>query len=184
MDLDEFNALFEGFERTAFRVEARDRYDVADERQEFAAFLSGEDLPRRTPENDPWLARVAKARASGRTVERVRVVAQPLTDYTRFELAGYPDNVAAGEKVWIVARSELSEADQAWANEDFWIFDDETVVLIQYDDQDRFLGVERVEEPGRYLTAKRRALDLAVKLEAFVGRPCASGREANRGAAG
>jgi hypothetical protein len=41
MNGDEFEALFRGFERSAFRIEARDRYDVPDEQEEFAAFQEG-----------------------------------------------------------------------------------------------------------------------------------------------
>jgi hypothetical protein len=52
VQVEEFGALFERFERSAFRVEAHDRYDVDDEREEFAAFLKGEachlEAPRAT----------------------------------------------------------------------------------------------------------------------------------------
>jgi Family of unknown function (DUF6879) len=41
---EEFGALFERFERSAFRIEARDRYDVENEREEFTAFLEGKAL--------------------------------------------------------------------------------------------------------------------------------------------
>jgi hypothetical protein len=37
VQVEEFGALFERFERSAFRIEARDRYDVENERDEFAA---------------------------------------------------------------------------------------------------------------------------------------------------
>jgi hypothetical protein len=59
VQVEEFGALFERFERSAFRIEARDRYDVEHERDEFAAFLEGKPLPPRFAESDPWLSLVA-----------------------------------------------------------------------------------------------------------------------------
>ena len=168
MELEEFSAQFERFKRSAFRIEARDRYDVDDEREEFATFLEGKDLRTRTAETDPWLALVAAGKAAGRVIERVRIVGEPLTDYTRFEFAGYRDNIAAGEKVRVVPRTALEDTDQAWASEDFWIFDERLVVVLHYDGDGRFLGADQAEEPGPYLEARRRALSLAVDFENFV----------------
>jgi hypothetical protein len=71
MTLDDFGRLFQSFARSAFRVEARDRYDVPAERDEFTAFRAGTRLHRRAPDQDAWLALVASATASGRTVDRV-----------------------------------------------------------------------------------------------------------------
>lgn len=77
MELAEFGALFERFERSAFRIEARDHYDVDDERERFAAFLEGRPALPRTPEDAAWLALVAASRAAGRVIERVRIVSEP-----------------------------------------------------------------------------------------------------------
>ena len=85
MEVEKLTARFGRFERSAFRVEARDRYDVDNEREEFAAFLEGKSMRPRTAESDPWLALVAAGRAAGRVIERVRIVSEPLTEYTRFD---------------------------------------------------------------------------------------------------
>jgi Family of unknown function (DUF6879) len=75
---DEFAALFERFRWSAFRLEARDDYSVPDEEQDLATFLDGREVPPRTPDNDSWLALVA--RAAGRSIVRVRVVGRPVTE--------------------------------------------------------------------------------------------------------
>lgn len=67
---------------------------------------------------------VAGGKAAGRLIERVRLVSEALTEYTRFEFTGYRENIAAREKVRVVPRAALADADQGWASEDFWIFDD------------------------------------------------------------
>jgi hypothetical protein len=168
VQVEEFGALFERFERSAFRIEARDRYDVENERDEFAAFLDGKPLPPRSAESDAWLSLVAAHRAAGRLIERVRIVSQPLTDYTHNEFAAYRDDIAAGEKVRVVARAALTDADQSWASEDFWIFDDESVVLSPTTTTDAFIGVQQAEDTTPYLEAKQRALSIAIDFEQFV----------------
>ncbi|MGI8506075.1 MAG: DUF6879 family protein [Solirubrobacteraceae bacterium] len=101
---------------------------------------------------------VAAATAQGRSIERVRIFARPLTDYTRFEFAAYSDNIAAGEKVRVIDRSLLRMEDRSWANEDFWIFDDEIVVILRYDPRGCFLGADRADEVQHYLSAEQRAI--------------------------
>jgi hypothetical protein len=84
-------------------------------------------------------------------------VSQPFTDYTRYEFAAYSDNIAAGEKVRVVPRAALAADDQRWASEDFWIFDDELVALLSYDEEGRFLGAQQAEDTTPYLDAKQSA---------------------------
>jgi hypothetical protein len=165
---EEFGALFERFERSAFRIEGRDRYDVENERDEFAAFLEGKPLPPRSAESDHWLSLVANHKAAGRRIERVRIVSEPLTDYTRYEFVAYRENIAAGEVVRVVPRAALTDADQGWAGEDFWIFDDERVALLSYDDDGHFLGVQEASDTRPYLDAKQRALSIAIDFEDFL----------------
>lgn len=168
MTPDQFGALFERFRRSAFRLEARDEYNVPDEQEDLAAFLDGREVAPGTPENDPWLALVARATATGRTFTRVRIVGRPITSYTRFEFAGYPANVAAGEVIRVAERAWLHDADNTWANEDFWLFDDQTVIKLRYDRQGRFLGAEPDSNLDAYLSARQRALALSVDLGKFT----------------
>jgi hypothetical protein len=168
MTPEDFGALFERFERSAFRLEARDRYDVPDEQEDLTAFLNGQKPTPKTPDNDSWLALVARATASGRSIVRVRIVGRPLTEYTRFEFAAYPENIAAGEEIRVVERGSLHGIDTTWADDDFWIFDDETVALLRYDDEGRFLGAERVSDVGAYLSARQQALTMSVSFADFA----------------
>ena len=63
---------------------------------------------------------------------RVHVVDRPLTDYVRYELAVYAENVAAGEDVLIADSSVYPEL--AGLTQDFALFDSETAVLFDYDE--------------------------------------------------
>jgi hypothetical protein len=165
---EEYSALFEGFSRSAFRVEARDEYNVPDEQEDLAAFSKGQKVPPRTPDNDSWLALVARATAAGRSMTRVRVIGRPVTSYTRFEFAAYQENVAAGERIRVIERAWLHGADTSWADTDFWLFDDETAALLRYGNQGHFLGADRASDLDTYLSAKQRALALSVDLADFT----------------
>ncbi|MGH3521323.1 MAG: DUF6879 family protein [Mycobacterium sp.] len=70
-------------------------------------------------ENNGWLAELASHVAAGRRRYRVLVVDRLLTEYLRYELAAFADNVAAGEEVFVVLR----EADRRLIalTEDFWM---------------------------------------------------------------
>lgn len=74
---EEFGRLFETFERTAFRLETLDVYDVEEEQDEIARFLAGEDLGPEWDDN-PWVRSMTD---KGKSLSRVHVLRSPLTDY-------------------------------------------------------------------------------------------------------
>lgn len=154
--------MFDQFQRDAWRLEARDTYSVAGEETRIEQFLRDGTVPRKTIENNEWLATVAAARARGASIGRVRLVGHPITTYTRFEFAAYPDNVAIGEDVRVVDRAWLDESwDQA---PDFWIFDSETVFVQTYDHDGAYLGAERAGDVEPYIELREMVSALAVPL--------------------
>ncbi len=129
---------FESFERSAWRLEARDIYLVHEYDDALDAFLSGRPMP---PRADGWAEVVRAATKRGATMSRIRLVGHPITDYTRFEFAMYVQNVEFGEDVRIVDRSWL---DDSWATApDVWLFDDRLAFRQIYSDKGEYLGAER-----------------------------------------
>lgn len=157
--------LWAGVERSVFRLETLDAYDVPEEAERLAAFLTGRAMPPRTPGNDPYLERVARLTAAGRTVARVHVVGQPHSDYVRYELACYAENVAAGEQVLIAERAGyLSNL-----VEDFWLFDDRTVALMRYSPEGTFLGIEDASDRlDDFLAQRDRAVAAAIPYDKYT----------------
>lgn len=130
---------FEAFEQSAWRLEARDTYLVPEYDEALAAFLAGRPLPPRT---DGWADVVRIAARRGARVSRIRLVGHPITDYTRFEFALYPENVKFGEDVRIVDRTWL---DGSWAAApDAWLFDDRLAFRQVYSDAGEYLGAEQI----------------------------------------
>ena len=120
---------------SAWRIEALQHYAGTGDEVRQRAFRAGEPLPPPGPGKQADLALIARLTKAGRTIGRIHVIDQPLSDYVRYELAVYAENAAAGEEVRIADRS--SHPELAEVNEDFTIFDAETfeaaVILFDYD---------------------------------------------------
>jgi hypothetical protein len=163
MSFEEFDAAFDAFRATAFRLETLPRYSDEEEDAELALFLAGKLLPERSARTVPWLKRVADTTVAGKRWRRVHIVRHPLTDYLRFELVGYEANVEAGEDVRIADRDAYPEL--AELRHDFWLFDAETpeafVLLMSYDDAGRFTGFEQTTDLD-VIRRCQRERDLAV----------------------
>jgi hypothetical protein len=156
---EQWRTFFDSFQRTAFRLETRPAYDVTSERKEFECFLSTGSLS--IPEEDPWLTRVRRFRATGRWIGRVHVLRRPLTDYLRYEFAVYRHTVAAGEDIRILDLA--TQPDPGLPSQDFWLFDDTAVVRMDYDDRGAQLGRELLEgvDAALYVEWRRTALTCA-----------------------
>jgi len=133
----------QNFKRLAFRLETLPEYRVEQEAEWFAEWQRSGNAPELTPDNDSWCKLIAEARSSGRRMQRVRLVTTPLTDYERFELATFRDSVAAGEEIRVCHRESWERIETADNNpSDFWLFDDETIIMLNYDAEGRFQGTK------------------------------------------
>jgi hypothetical protein len=111
---------------------------------------------------------------AGRTMSRVHVVVEPLTDYMRFELTwAYAPTVLAGEDVRIVPVPEGC----GWPERlpepgtDYWLFDSETLYRQHYDESGWWLGTQPVDDHREIALAVRwrdEALSIAVPWHEFV----------------
>ncbi|WP_369689886.1 DUF6879 family protein, partial [Nocardiopsis alborubida] len=107
---DAWREFFDAFSDYAFRLETLPVYGVTSEDEEFKRFLAGEPRPDEELTDSPWLHRVRRFTTSGRRVERVHVVTQPLSDYLRYEMEwGYDFNIVAGEDVRIIETETPSD---------------------------------------------------------------------------
>ncbi|MCI0688677.1 MAG: hypothetical protein L0Y54_15795 [Sporichthyaceae bacterium] len=120
---NDFDELFRTFKRSAFHLEMRDEYHVANEVDPFRRWLNGE--PDDYEWFQGWLDLMRSATDAGKTVQRARVMTEPITDYVRFEHALAPFNVAAGEEVFWVPRDRTAGID--FPEHDYWLFDESIV---------------------------------------------------------
>jgi hypothetical protein len=75
---------------------------------------------------------------------------------------GYPANVAAGEAIYI-----LDHRPDGLLTVDFWLFDDATAVVLEYDDEGRFLAPVVAETLAPYRQARDMALKSSVPFREY-----------------
>lgn len=158
---DLFLEMVRSFRESAFRLETRDSYALGYERTDFEHFLAGSPTP--PPELDwwrPWLDRVTRWRQEGKTIGRVRVLADPPTGYQRWML--WADRWAreAGEDIRYIPRGKANEIGLPAV--DWWLLDDEQAIIMAFDDDGRPGQKTLVTEPD-LIARYRRWRDLAVR---------------------
>lgn len=146
MTPEDFDALFDSFRSTVFRLEALPAY-AGEEDDRLHAFYAGRALPERSVRTEPWLARIALTTITEhKTWTRVRVVDEPMTDFQRYQMEPYKESQAAGEQIRVVTRAALDDT-----GPDFWLFDAGTPsargVVMHYSDDFRWLGADVVTDP-------------------------------------
>ncbi|MFC1429536.1 DUF6879 family protein [Streptacidiphilus sp. N1-3] len=146
---DRFDELFRTFQHTAWRWETQRGYDSDRQSPAYQAFLRGEEAVR--DRRRPWLVNIAAQVREGKRIERVRVLDNPPTEGQRFLLSGAPYNIDAGEDIRHLDRAKAEEL--RLPEDDFWLFDSRLLLRMHFDDQQRWLGAEAVEEPAEVLTA-------------------------------
>lgn len=157
---------------SAWRLEAQQHYKVPDDEYRQQAFHAGEPLPPPRDELADDMRLIRQLKQRGRRVGRVHIVDRPLSPYIQYELAVYPENVAAGEEVRIADRSRHPELGAL--REDFVVADmeggDPAVMLFDYDPATQVRGFRLVaaDDAQRYLDELGLALSLSVPLTEFT----------------
>ncbi|MGW8377934.1 DUF6879 family protein [Streptomyces sp. ODS28] len=157
--------LFEEFEHTAWRLETRRGYASDRNSPHWERFWAGEDT---TYELNPWRENVKAQTAQGKRFERVRIVDDPPSEGQRFLFARGLGNVAAGEDIRNLNRSEAERL--ALPDYDFWLFDSRVLMKLEIDDEDTTLGVRLIRDPEAVLAAcqaRDAAWHHAVRTEEF-----------------
>lgn len=167
-----FKQLFDHYRYSVFRLETEQNYDSPNEVAGLRAFLRGEPPPPDDPGKAEWISVVHAARRTRRTIQRVHVVTEPLSDYIRYELAwSYAPNLQAGEDIRIVAVPK----GHAWPVEltcaDFWLFDASRLYVMKYDQHNAWRGVRQIHDPSQIIhaaQAREAALHLSVPYTDYV----------------
>lgn len=151
------------FTRALFRLETLDLYRIDLTGQDFARYCAGEQEPD-MERKQKWLNVIRREVSEERYTRRVHIVRSPLNDYLRYECEwGYAYNAEAGEDIRILDLAEVA-APETLLLEDFWLIDDDRVVLMHYDEHGEFLKGEVLPETEveLYRTVRDATWDKAV----------------------
>ena len=142
------DSFFSSYRREALHLEMRDVYATDIEHSRFHTWLRGEPLD---PDAEaewwrPWFELMAANRAEGKTLRRLRIVSEPVTDYIRFEWLDAFKLVEAGEEVRWLPRRRASTL--LLPGNDYWLFDNETVNYTHFDGDGHVLAQEITTNAG------------------------------------
>ena len=166
LDGEQFAKHLTGYARTAWRFETQPTYTMSGEQDSLRRWRSGE--PRPAEHNAGWHKTVRAAVAAGKTIGRVRVVRQPLTEYQRYQFDwGIPGNIEAGEDIRVL---DLTDSELDLPSHDFWLFDSSLVVDLNFNPDGTLLDVDQRENPdlGMYLRWQQTALKYAVPFGEYA----------------
>lgn len=113
---------------------------------------------------------VREATAEGRHFARVRVVELPMSDWSRYSYTLARHNIAAGEDIRYLARTSAPDLPDS----DYWLFDSSKLLIMRFDDADRFVGGELVKDPAEIVQAnywRDAAWHKAVRRDDFASEP-------------
>ncbi|ONI73065.1 hypothetical protein ALI144C_44755 [Actinosynnema sp. ALI-1.44] len=137
---EEFQQLFSREWTTAWRWECQGTYREPQEQEPLQRFLAGD-----TDQSwFRWPGRVREWVTQGRQLGRVRMLTDPLTDYLRFELSITPPALDAGEDIRFMPAARAAELQAP--TQDYWMFDDAEVALLEFGDQGVH-GAELITDP-------------------------------------
>lgn len=138
-DLGEFFA--QHFTQTAFRLERLPEYAVGTDGSDFQRWLDGAPEPTWERKN-VFLDDLRADMAAGRRNFRVKVMSARPTDYERYACEwGYALN-AQYEDIGILDLSTTRFPDELAGLHDFWLLDDQHVLVMVYDANGQFVGGE------------------------------------------
>lgn len=166
VDNELFNRCFEDFQTSAWRFETQPTYTMPREQPGLARFLAGE--PKPPDHNERWHGRIRTWAAAGKTINRVRTVRRPLTDYQRLQFSwSIPGNVEAGENVHVL---DLTELELDLPTQDFWIFDESLVVQLNFRPDGTLINREKQEDStvDQYIAWRDTALKHSVPFSEWT----------------
>jgi hypothetical protein len=171
-DQAELICILDDWHETCFRLESLDEYNVEHEASRLEAYLRGDPVRPYHEGQQAWLEELRRESSEGKRRTRVHAIGGPLTPYLQYEIEwAYTANVDAGEDVRILHRESWAETPFGDRPPDFYLLDDQVVVVMQYDAEGHWLGGEVITDPmevGRYRDIRDRALAEAVPFREYL----------------
>jgi len=172
--MNNFDKNWRNAKKNIFRLEGRPEYKVASEQEDIANWKKGELNLGANKEWQKWMELLKSAKTRGVVTQRVRVAPTPLPDYIKFEIDSWQKySVKNGDKIFFLDKNDYQEIITAYGfnAKDFWLFDDQHLLIFNYDKSGQFAGEILIEDGGmarRYSEMKAKLLQKATPLETFV----------------
>lgn len=135
------------FQREAVHLEMRDVYATEVEKTRFETWLRGQPFDPLAEAEWwwPWFELMTRNNQADKTLRRLRIVSEPVTDYIRFEWHDAAQLVRAGEDVRWLPRRRASTL--LLPGNDFWMFDRKTVAFTHFSGDGHVLDHQVTTDP-------------------------------------
>ncbi len=137
--------------KSLFRFESLQTYNV-----------EGEDISDPDEGMEDWWDFIASKTKAGVTMQRVRLVTQPLTDYTKMELEVHKKSKTFGDDIRIIDEEKFKSLQIK--QQDFWLIDDSVCLTMNYSASGEYLGFTIENDVETYLKIKSSLLENSVEL--------------------
>ncbi|MFE9243488.1 DUF6879 family protein [Nocardiopsis sp. NPDC006938] len=146
LDAEGWARIFQECRESAYHLEMRDHYAVAEEQADVERWRVGDWGPEQDARSKAgWLELMRATAARNVSLRRVRIVSEPVSEYIRFEHEGTPQNLGAGEDIRWLPRQRASSL--ALPGNDCWIFDGAKVLFNHFTGDGGWVGNEISTEP-------------------------------------
>ncbi|MEN9338081.1 MAG: hypothetical protein RIQ41_395 [Candidatus Parcubacteria bacterium] len=110
-----------------------------------------------------WWNFIESKTKSGITMQRVRLIIEPLTEYTKSELVVHKKSKTFGDTIKIVKEEVFNTLNIK--QEDFWLIDEKVVLKMKYSTDGEYLGFDIVEnDTDFYIKTKNLLLKNSTNL--------------------
>jgi hypothetical protein len=155
-----------------FRLQLLNEYHVEEEEKFFNEYKKGKQVNLQNDINTiEWLKKLKNKKVEGVRNINLMVIDLPLSDYLKFSVNTYLlDQKRYGRESFFIEREKVAEIVRGV--QDYWLFDNEKLLLMNYDNGGHFLSAS---EPmtdmaivSRYIRLKEAMLTKAMPMEKFL----------------
>jgi hypothetical protein len=162
--MDLLEQYIKGVRKSLFRFEGLQDYSAEDGNKVVRDFLKTGDIGPKASESD-WWKWIKELNDLAIKTQRVRMVVEPLTDYTRWELAALKEaSEYTGDEIRVIKKEKIASGIQ-----DFWLIDDTFPFLMYYGNRGKYikskLSGTRVDH---FIHLKNFLLDNSVSIKDFL----------------
>ncbi|WP_194816942.1 DUF6879 family protein [Nocardia sp. XZ_19_385] len=146
LDYEAGTAAVAAATKSALHLELRDSYFTAQEVERLRRFRAGEPDPDLAEWFAPWTRLVSEMTSRGVTMQRLRVITEPLAEYSQWLHSITSYNIDAGEDVRWLGRHRTHP--EELPTDDWWLLDDSLVVYSLFGEDDELNGFAATDDPA------------------------------------
>lgn len=151
--------------QSLFRFEGLQDYSAEDSDQWVETFITTGKLAELPGDNNPWWKKMKERSEKGIITQRVRLVTEPVTDYTKMELAYLKEaKKYSGDDIRTITETDFKKIVPT-GSPDFYVVD-EAVFVMNYGPKGKHLGSTLLTgaEANKYLNLKEKLLEASSEL--------------------